>query len=731
MNIAMDNATGDYIGIVESDDFAEPNMFEKLYKEAVKDDLDVSRCNFYYHTAETGKDVKSDLKWVKHNKVYSPDDEWGVFYQQPSVWANLYKTSFLRENNIRFLETPGASYQDTAFTFKVYSLAKRFKIIPDALIHYRVDSSDSSCNTATTKVYCICDEYNEIKRFTKENGTYEKYRKLIAHLQYNGYKWNYERLAEPYNQEFLERWREEFTEEYNKGNIDGSRFSPKEYENVLSIILKGKFLDKEKRPEVSVIVPVYNSSMYLRECLDSLINQTFEDIEIICINDGSTDDSLAILKEYAEKDGRIKIINKKNAGISSARNAGLKAATGKFIASLDSDDYINPETIEHAVNCAGGADIVVYGTNIFGDTMMDRRADDEEYYRIKFSGYVKLDDNIRNNTDVSLWNKLFRKDIIDKYEITFPDGMLFEDYSFYWRYIFCCENAYYLQEKNHNYRRREGSIMRKTFDKNSEAVDHLYAVSIIFDFLLKNNMVEKYSSHLIPMFLNCFWFAYGNSDTKNRKKVLKESTIILRKIGLGGDFVVDNLRAGTYFNIADIDPPLHQKIFGKLFSKFAEFFGIYGSNSVTWKSASIANPFDYSNCVATTKWVQDHEWSAGIDRWKTTFDSSKDWKNRGHPEGMPGGKKLYFRDFHSLIMPEHRFRFFVSFREMYPAIISGEINGNDNFMWSTAFFDGSDLIAVSIDVYPKDRYLFIKGYNISKSKECSEEFKLLKIQMTV
>lgn len=518
MNIAMDNATGEYIGIIESDDFAEPDMFEKLYGEAIKDDLDVSRCNFFYYTTEDGKNVKSDMGWVEHNRVYAPNDEWGVFYQQPSVWANIYKTSFLRDNNIRFLETPGASYQDTAFTFKVYSLAKRFKIIPDALHHYRVDSSGSSSTAATTKIYCVCDEYDEIKRYAKENGTYERYKKLVAHLKYNGYKWNYGRLAEPYNQQFLDKWRKDFTDEYNNGNIDRSRFSPEEYDDVLSIIFEGKRSGPTDGPLVSVIVPVYNVSEYLRECLDSVINQTFENIEIICVNDGSTDDSPKILDEYVMKDKRIKRIDKSNGGLSSARNAGLKVAKGKYIDFVDSDDFIEPDTIERAVSNIGGADVVFYGTNVFGDAMMDRRKDDEEYYRIKFSGYVELSDHMRNNTDVSAWNKLYRKDIIDRYDITFPEGMLFEDYSFYWRYVFCCKNAFYMPDKKYNYRRREGSIMSMTFEGSSKAMDHLLALEIIFDFALKNNMTEKQETNFTPMFLNCFWFAYGNSNKKTRRK---------------------------------------------------------------------------------------------------------------------------------------------------------------------------------------------------------------------
>ena len=93
--------------------------------------------------------------------------------------------------------------------------------------------------------------------------------------------------------------------------------------------------------KVSIIVPVYNIEKYLAKCLDSLINQTLEDIEIICVNDGSTDNSAEILNEYAQKDCRIKIINQDNAGLSAARNTGINAANGEYIGYVDSDDWID------------------------------------------------------------------------------------------------------------------------------------------------------------------------------------------------------------------------------------------------------------------------------------------------------------------------------------------------------------------------------------------------------
>ncbi|MPM51096.1 hypothetical protein SDC9_97842 [bioreactor metagenome] len=480
-----------------------------------------------------------------------------------------------------------------------------------------------------------------------------------------------------------------------------------------------------------VIIPVYNVSEYLRDCLDSVINQTFGDIEIICVNDGSTDDSPKILDEYVQKDKRVKRVNKSNGGQSSARNAGLKIAKGKYIGFVDSDDFIEPDTIECAVNNMGGADIVIYGTNIFGDAMMDRREDDEEYYRIKFSGYVELDDHIRNNTDVSVWNKLYRKDIIDRYEISFPEGIFYEDYAFCWMYFFCCMNAYYSTDKKYNYRRREGSTMDKTFEGSFKAADHLSSLEMVFDFALKNGMNEKYSGNFIPMFLNCFWFAYSNSDSKNRKKVLKRSTAMLKKMNLGGDYVIDSLRRGIYSNIDGVDPPFYQKAVRELFRKIIDKFGINGSENVTLRSSSLQNPFDYSERVATTRWVQDHEWSSGVDRWKTNFDSSKNWIDWGHPDGILGGKDVTFEKFHNLIMPGHRFRFFISFRGMDPMIVFGEMNRNERVVWGTIIYDGTDVILVSVEIKPENKSIHIRGYSISRYSDCSEDCRLVKIEMTV
>ena len=102
--------------------------------------------------------------------------------------------------------------------------------------------------------------------------------------------------------------------------------------------------------KISVVLPVYNVANYLRKCLDSLVNQTFEDFEVICVNDGSTDSSREILAQYAQKDSRIKIVDKKNGGLSSARNAGMKVAQGEYYSFIDSDDWIDETMLEKLYN---------------------------------------------------------------------------------------------------------------------------------------------------------------------------------------------------------------------------------------------------------------------------------------------------------------------------------------------------------------------------------------------
>lgn len=217
MNRALELAAGEYVGIVESDDFVEPVMFERLYGEAKEKNLDLSRGCYYRHVAGNDKPVTEDR--VPKNTVVCPRDRTEVFFQGPSIWAAIYRRDWLNQHGIRFLPTPGASFQDTSFTFKAFSEAERFQMIDTPFYHYRCDNAGSSTHS-TTKVFAVCDEWKEIYRFVEaERGKFEKLLRVMPRLQYNTYRWNFRRIAPELRMGFMEEWSREMRENDERGLI--------------------------------------------------------------------------------------------------------------------------------------------------------------------------------------------------------------------------------------------------------------------------------------------------------------------------------------------------------------------------------------------------------------------------------------------------------------------------------------------------------------------------------
>ena len=253
-------------------------------------------------------------------------------------------------------------------------------------------------------------------------------------------------------------------------------------------------------PLVSVIIPIYNVGEYLSECLSSVVNQTLRDIEIICINDGSTDNSDAILDEYARKDPRIIVINQKNKGQANARNAGLKISKGKYIVFVDGDDWINSEMLATLVLLiVQDVDAIIFGVNIFGE----QDESTQKYFRMKFLGKLDLSGDIISNCPVPPWNKIYRKDLIVRYKISFPEGLLYEDNSFHWKYLMQARRVIFVREKFYNYRGREGSVMFISKLRSPCANDHLLVYLEIFEYMKRYDFVKKYFHSFIRFFEHC------------------------------------------------------------------------------------------------------------------------------------------------------------------------------------------------------------------------------------
>lgn len=219
---------------------------------------------------------------------------------------------------------------------------------------------------------------------------------------------------------------------------------------------------------ISVIVPVYNVEKYLRRCLDSIIGQTFRNIEIICVNDGSTDGSAKILDEYKGKDSRIIVLNKQNGGLSSARNAGMAIAGGKYIGFVDSDDWIEPNFYEKLYTIAEKYDADAACASIHrcyasGKKRIKLEIKQEKVLSTAAEKYRELE--IPRKCYV--WNKIYKKSEIDRQQLRFQEGMMFEDIYFTTRFLYFCDKIVTVPETNYNYWANNESISRDMRDKNN------------------------------------------------------------------------------------------------------------------------------------------------------------------------------------------------------------------------------------------------------------------------
>lgn len=297
-------------------------------------------------------------------------------------------------------------------------------------------------------------------------------------------------------------------------------------------------------PSASIIIPVYNVEKYLRKCLDSVISQTLANIEIICVDDGSTDGSGAILRQYAESDPRIRVVHKENGGVSSARNEGLKLVTAKFVGFVDPDDWIEPETYALALDCFAKdpeIDVVSWEFDVVRDEMIElppplKKAFDAMKRRPppKFSGKHALTAELRLDASILVTTKLFKMDIIRENGLEFPFGLLYEDNAFCCTYFISAKHIFFLDRKLYHYFRRNDSTMGLSISKKSKRLyDRLYIFKKIYDHYERLGIADKESHVLTQLFIRLYLDEYKNSPEP--KKVLEKAKEIVRLCRLRND----------------------------------------------------------------------------------------------------------------------------------------------------------------------------------------------------
>lgn len=304
---------------------------------------------------------------------------------------------------------------------------------------------------------------------------------------------------------------------------------------------------KEKEIKVSVIIPVYNTEKYLRECLDSVLNQTLREIEVICVDDGSTDNSLQILKEYQKKDERVIIIEQENSGAAVARNKALNVAKGEFIAFIDADDYYPDERVlkdlyfavkDKKVYIAGGS-----LENFTDKDINTEKINDERIFHkneiIEYKNY---------QYDFYYQRFIYSKELIDKNNISFPVYRRGQDVPFFVHLMIAAERFYALDRNTYCYRVGHNEIK---WDKNEVAIDAIKATTDIIEIAKNNKLIKllernilrliRYSNEIITINKNIEVLEvlydsiqkineYKNDKIKKDKNVLKEKLEFLLKL---------------------------------------------------------------------------------------------------------------------------------------------------------------------------------------------------------
>jgi glycosyltransferase involved in cell wall biosynthesis len=303
----------------------------------------------------------------------------------------------------------------------------------------------------------------------------------------------------------------------------------------------------------SIIVPVYNVKNYLAQCLNSIINQTFKDFEVLCVEDCSTDGSDILLRELAQTDKRIKILyHEKNKGLAAARNTAIDAAKGKYIFCLDSDDWaeLNALEIIYKEFQRRKTNSIWFNCRKYWDN--DNRFDVRPTYNYPI-GYMTIHpDNIAYYADFT-WIKAYTRESIVKHNLHWPDGLTFEDGEFYFKYFTLNPKTYFISNPLINYRLRDGSIVREADKGNVKMEDIYQVVEHLKSFYIEKNLYDKYKITLLKLIQNRVRMCRGLKYSPEYKKLSYE---FIKKMNYPEEYSQFDLSNGEKTELVSIIIPI-------------------------------------------------------------------------------------------------------------------------------------------------------------------------------
>lgn len=492
-NRGIDASVGEYLYFMDSDDMAVDTLLEKTYSAAIRANADVVAFDINALDMQTGKLQGQKYCFRKANapvgkSVFSVVDAPDRIFQisNPSPWTKLVRREFVLRKHLRYQNLQNTN--DAFFAHMSMALADRITLLDEQLYIYRIGMTSNIQSKKEKEPECAVEAYMAIYHRLVEERIFTLCEKswvaeLLAVLCFTlktvssrqAYKKLYQRLCQPdvVATGYLAHEEDFYPDRYHYNLVKKFLSSPIKFADVDERDAKVLIPGNCQNPVVSVIIPVYNVEEYLTDCLTSIQNQTLKDIEIICVDDGSTDSSLSILCQAAEADPRICVLVQKNSGLSAARNTGIQAARGKYLYYLDSDDMLEPDALQFLIDTVEDNDLecILFGGKAIYDSeeLLEKHGEYSDYYRYKEActdpmagaDLLVLLKNVKEYR-ASACMQLAKTELIRNNNIHFYDGIVHEDNLYTLEVLLHSRRCMAIPEQLYLRRIRENSIMTAT-----------------------------------------------------------------------------------------------------------------------------------------------------------------------------------------------------------------------------------------------------------------------------
>lgn len=476
-NLALKKASGKYIFNVDSDDWIAPNTLSILYYHFQATGCESIWFDGYRYFQDKNSLEKEPIhgRKITNNFIDLYPDVLPTYSDMCGMKA--YTTESIRRINLEW-PTDINFDEDGEFYFKYYSHYPRVYSISNCLYYYRKHGESLAAQYSQGKNAFIEASYKVIEHLRDY---------YIKHGNYDAYKITLIKLIEN---------RVKFCKNTNfsKENVDSTlQF----YKNMNFPEQYNEF-EKNQKSLVSIVVPFYNVEPYIEHCLRSIMQQSYQNIEILCIDDCGQDNSVEIVKKLAKEDSRIKLIkHKQNKGLGGARNTGLKKANGKYILFIDSDDWITKDCVALAANKLDetGFNSVWFKPDYWLDD--ENKSAPMKYcsYFINLAeGAYILDQTNISSFPIATWNKAYRTDFLKKNKLGWRENIIYEDVEFYWHMFTKSPIIYILDKHLYYYRQRVGSIMQDRSNYVENAKTGFFVTEQVAEYLKKHSLFEKYHS---------------------------------------------------------------------------------------------------------------------------------------------------------------------------------------------------------------------------------------------